>query len=261
MLATEHDDGAAASEPGMTGALREVHPYGGLREVRLYGSLGRRFGRVHRLAVATAGEAVMALTIVLPGFAAYLREHSEPGYHVFAGQRAAGRDLGAEQLLQPVSAREPILIVPVVAGAKRGGALQSILGAVLIGLSVFNPLGLFAGSFAAFSGAGSLGTYLLLGGVAQMAFGPQRTSSQQRIKDEPSKNFDGPTNTDAQGGPVPVRFGRVICGGVRVSAGITTDEVYVAAAGSGGSGGMTPQPLPAEQPLDPIRDNLKEFIE
>ena len=39
-----------------------------LREVRLYGALGREFGRVLHLAVATPAEAVRALRAVLPGF-------------------------------------------------------------------------------------------------------------------------------------------------------------------------------------------------
>ena len=45
-----------------------------LRTIRLYGEAGRRFGRVHRLALDTnsVAEAVQALCSQIAGFRAYL---------------------------------------------------------------------------------------------------------------------------------------------------------------------------------------------
>ncbi len=45
---------------------------GEVTTIRLYGKLGARFGRVHRLAVSSAAEAVSALGSQLQGFNAYL---------------------------------------------------------------------------------------------------------------------------------------------------------------------------------------------
>lgn len=220
-----------------------------LREVRLYGELGRKFGRVHRLAVESVREAMQALAVVLPGFERHLREHSAPGYHVFIGQRARGRDIGERQLEEPVSAAEPIMLVPVVAGAKKAGAFQAVLGIALIALTAWNPLGAFAGAFAPLAGAGKLGAYLLIGGALQMASAPRKAASATRVENR-SFGFDGPVNTDEEGLPVPVAIGRFIAGGARISAGIATDEMPLAGAGAG-SGGMAPAVLPGWVQPDP----------
>lgn len=212
-----------------------------LREVRLYGELGRRFGRVHQLAVESAREAVQALSVVVPGFERYLREHSAPGYHVFVGKRARGHDLAEKQLDHPVGAADPIMLVPAIAGAKRQGVFQTILGAVLAITGTFlfpNPTLV------------KVGAQLALGGVIQMISAP-RTSERAERADVRSFGFDGPVNTDEEGLPVPLAIGRVIVGGARISAGISTDEMPLATAGSGG-GGMSPAPLPGWMPRYPI---------
>src|SRR3972149_784169 len=98
-----------------------------LREVRLYGELGRRFGRLHRLAVTSAAEAVHALCVVLPGFERAFVGGGRGGYHVVV-RRGAITVPGARAR---VGGPEPIRIVPVVAGSKRGGLLPILLGAAL----------------------------------------------------------------------------------------------------------------------------------
>lgn len=224
-----------------------------LRQVRLYGALGRKFGRVHHLAVGSPREAMQALGVVLPGFATHVLEHNEPGYHVFIGKRGQG-SIGAEQLEQPVSAREPICVVPAVAGAKSGGLFQTILGIALIGLTAWNPLGAFVGggayggSFAVFSGAGKLGAYLALGGVVQMIAAHSMGSPEPKAAGLPSYHFDGPVNTTQEGLPVPLRYGRTIFGPAVISAGISSEDIKMAAA---------PAPFvnplrPAHEPLDPV---------
>ena len=138
-----------------------------LREVRLYGALGREFGRVFRLAVATPAEAVRALIAVLPGFErAFIGRDGRQGYHVFVGRSALRRDLGEQELSEPLGAADPIRLVPVIQGAKRGGLFQTILGAVLV------VVGLFSAQF----GGGALlqiGAAMILGGVVQL-LSPQR---------------------------------------------------------------------------------------
>lgn len=220
-----------------------------LREVRLYGVLGRKFGRVHRLAVASAREAVHALCVVLPGFGQHLATHSEPGYHVFIGKRGQG-NLGPDRLDQPVSAREPICLVPVVAGGKSGGLFQVILGVALIGLAMWNPLGFVVGEFAPLGGVaiGKIGAYLALGGVVQMIAAHQMGKPQAGAAGEPSYRFDSQVNVAQEGGPVPLRYGRTIYRPNVVSQGILSEDIKPAAAPAP----MPPATLPAEQPLDPI---------
>jgi predicted phage tail protein len=215
-----------------------------LREVRLYGALGREFGRVFCLAVATPAEAVAALRAVLPGFTrALMGADGQARYHVLVGRRNSRvdtrRDLGLQQLQEPVGAAEPIRLVPVIEGAKRAGFGQVVLGAALIGLTIWNPLGLFAGQFAVFETAASIGAALVLGGVIQM-LSPQRVGRDERVENAPSYAFDGPVNNTEQGGPVPLAYGHVVCGSTVVSQGLSTVDVALPGAYGDGLPGVLP---------------------
>jgi len=190
------------------------------REIRLYGALGRKFGRVHRFAVANAAEAVRALSANFPGFAQHLREHSEPGYHVWVGRENVGDDA----LSLPAGGRDVIKIAPAIAGAKKNGALQTILGVTLIvaGL-VATALGFpTAGAFMV-----KVGAVLALGGVAQMLTPTPKTSTGSTADNKASYVFSGAVNTSAQGSAVPVLYGEMIVGSAVISAGIYTEELAV----------------------------------
>lgn len=194
--------------------------------VLLYGHLGKRFGRRHRYDVRSPAEAVRALCATIPGFRAYLAEHSAPGYRVLVGKDP--RDFDTLSL----PADEAIKIVPVTAGAGRGlGSV--ILGAALIGFGVMTGgagLGLQAAwaaggmTFAGYLSA-NIGLALVLGGVSQMlAPQPKTSGTPERPENKPSYVFDGPVNTAAQGNPVPVCYGRLIVGSQVISAGMVAEE-------------------------------------
>lgn len=189
-----------------------------LREVRLYGWLGTQFGRVHRLAVSSAAEAIRALCVLLPGFEAALAESELQGvrYACFLGRR----NLAEEELHLP-AAEDPIRVAPIPAGAKRGGLFQTILGAVLIVVgAVVNVVA---------PGAGvpimQMGGALALGGVVQLVSPQQRgLSARDSPNNGASYNFNGAVNTFAQGGPVPLLYGRMIVGSSVISAGIYAED-------------------------------------
>lgn len=191
-----------------------------LREVRLYGVLGKRFGRVHRLAVESAAEAVRALCAVLDGFERWLLDHSEPGYHVFSGRA----NLSVDDLDLPAGTREVIRIVPAVVGSKRNGFLQTVVGAALVVAgAVMTAYGVPGGSMVA-----QAGVAMIIGGVVQM-LSPQRGADQSdRQPNQPSYSFNGPANTDAEGGCVPLFYGGpMLVGSVVISGGITTTDIAV----------------------------------
>ena len=183
-----------------------------IRTIRLYGKLGAKFGRVHRLAVDSAAEAVRALSVLLPGFRQELANSSNRGvsYAVFHGKR----NLGPEELGHSPGA-EDIRIAPVLQGRKRGGILQTIIGAVL----------LVTGAYLANGYLMSAGASMMLGGVSQMLSPHPRGLS---AKDDPnngaSYNFNGPVNTSAQGNPVPLLYGRMLVGSAVISAGIYAED-------------------------------------
>jgi predicted phage tail protein len=192
-----------------------------IRTIRLYGKLGARFGRVHRLAVASTAEAVRALCVMLPGFQTELMTSKDRGvaYACFLGKSNISKDD-----LHLAGGSDDIRIAPVTAGAKRGGVLQFIVGAVLV----------IVGAFTSWSGGTaliSMGVSMMAGGVVQM-LSPQQaqSSAADAAENGASYNFNGPVNTTAQGNPVPVLYGRMIVGSAVISAGILAQEqAYVGA--------------------------------
>jgi predicted phage tail protein len=191
------------------------------RTIRLYGKLGAQFGRIHRLAVDSTAEAVRALCVMLPGFQAELMTSKDRGiaYACFLGKTNIGKD---ELLL--AGGIDDIRIAPVVVGAKSGGVLQFIVGAVLV----------IVGAFTSWSGGTaliSMGISMMAGGVVQM-LSPQQaqSSAADKVENGASYNFNGPVNTTAQGNPVPLLYGRMIVGSAVISAGILAQEqAYVGA--------------------------------
>ncbi len=195
-----------------------------LREVRLYGELGRRFGRIFRLAVATPAEAVQALCAVLPGFkAAFLGPDKRAGYHVYVGRQAQRRCIGEKEAVEPLAAQDTIRFVPEIAGAKRAGTAQVIVGYILYAVGVVLAAYGYVPAGQAFMSAGSA---MMLGGVIQL-LSPQRTNKSQSVENQPSYAFDGPVNNTEQGGPVPLAYGTVVCGSTVVSQGLSTTEIVI----------------------------------
>lgn len=207
-----------------------------LTKIILYGILGRRFGRIHYLAVSSAAEAVRALGSLLPGFDAFLTRSKDNGmgYAVFYGKH----NLKKEEL-NFHNGDSDIRLAPILLGSKSGGWFNIILGAVLV---------IVGAVLTAYGGGGlgvplmKLGVGLIVGGVVQLLTPvPKGLSARDSPENRPSYAFNGAVNTQAQGNPVPVLYGDLIVGSAVLSAGINAvDQAYIpgpAGAGSGGSGG------------------------
>lgn len=192
------------------------------RIVRLYGALRARFGKEFRLAVASPAEAVRALSVQLPGFQAFLMGAKDRGmvFSVFNGRR----NLTEDQLHDPPG-DDMIRIAPVLQGAKRGGTLQTIVGAVLIvaGLAI----NIFSSGSLAWIGTPlvNAGVAMVIGGVVQMLSPTQKgLGTQESAANKPSYAFNGPVNTQAQGNPVPVAYGETWAGSAVISGGIFAED-------------------------------------
>ena len=224
-----------------------------LREVRLYGHLGRRFGRVHRLAVDTPREAVHALSLQQPGLRQALLDH-QAGFHVLVGDGRREHDRGQDDIDVSLGSMSIVRIVPVVEGAKKGWA-KVVLGAALMVLAPYAAGALFGAGAAVGVSVGvstygvSIGKALLLGGLVQL-LSPQPPKQSSPTEKETSFSFNGPINTVAGGGPVPIAIGRLFVGSVTISAGLTTDEL----AGSAVSVPAAP-PIPPHMTADPTTQN------
>lgn len=192
--------------------------------IELYGLLAKTFGKTHQRLVRTKAEAIHALCKTITNFERFLNNSKLRGltYAVFVGKR----NIGFDDLGYPVT-EEVIKIVPVTIGSKRAGALQTILGAVLV------VAGVVVGVLAGWTGIGGavaagmikVGAALAIGGVIQM-LSPQigGLASKQDADNQASYAFGGVTNTAAQGYPVPLLYGKRRIGGAIISAGIYVED-------------------------------------
>lgn len=182
-----------------------------MKTILLYGFLGRQFGRVHHYDVQSAAEAVRAMCVTLKGFKKSMVDGG--AYRVLVGGRDA---LDVGRLMDPVSDKESIRFVPVVAGAGNGVG-QFILGAVLTVVGVYfniTPLT-------------NMGIAMMVGGAAQLLFTPKASQpgANERPENRPSYTFDGAVNTTGQGNPVPIGYGRLIVGSQVISAGLSVEQI------------------------------------
>ena len=184
--------------------------------------MGARFGRVHHLAVDSCAEAISALSAILPGFDQYMRDSQSRGltFAPFIGKR----NIGFNEMSQPIPDGEEFRIAPIIIGNKKGGLFQTILGAAMI----------VAGVVASFiAGGQAVSPYLVAAGISTAAGGvmqmlsPQSTGMKIREDDAnaPSYAFGQPVNTTAQGNIVGVLYGEREIGGAIISAGIIANEV------------------------------------
>ncbi|MBF6029687.1 tail assembly protein [Pseudomonas sp. P115] len=183
-----------------------------MQTVLLSGSLGRQFGRRHRITTSAGFRDVVGYLKQFPGFEQHMAESSSKGlkYAIFNGRE----NIGEDDLGKPTG-RDVIRIVPVIAGSKRAGLIQTIVGVVLIAV----------GSYFGQSWAVQLGIGLTVGGAAQL-LSPQAKGlgTQDGPNNRPSYSFNGPVNTSVQGNPVPLLYGRMTTGSAVISAGIYSED-------------------------------------
>lgn len=194
--------------------------YQPMTTILLYGQL-RQFGRSFRLSVRTAAEAVKALCVQIPGFERFISNAKSRGmeFAVFRGKQNIGEDeLG-------YGGSGDIRIAPVIVGSKRGGVMQTIVGAVLIVAGA--AINYFSGGSLAWLGTPmmQIGLATAIGGVIQM-LSPQAGGLKTSAAPEntPGYAFGSAKNTTASGNPVPLCYGKRRVGGAIISAAIYAED-------------------------------------
>ncbi len=114
------------------------------------------------------------------------------------------QNLSKEQLKDPPGA-DDIRIAPVLAGSKRGGVLQTIVGVALIVVAGIAAGPGAAAGVAEFWGAvGAAGWSLAIGGVAQMLSPqPRGLRAKESAENAPNYSMNGPVNVQARATPCP----------------------------------------------------------
>jgi len=183
-----------------------------LKTIKLYGVLAKRFGKEFWLDVENTREAMRALSVQVPGFEHFMLHAHEQGleFAVFQDKH----NISETELDMSTSAKV-IKVVPKVKGA--GGALQTILGAVLVvvgAVMVFTGVGAPIGTALIGAGIG-----MMVGGIAMMLMPKIENQDQNQDGNKANKGFGGAVTTVAQGNPVPVLYGQREVGGFIASAG------------------------------------------
>lgn len=225
-----------------------------MAHVVLHGSL-KKFGGPFDLGAQTAGEAVRALCIMVPGF----RQAITAGnWRVVRGKRRKGLALGIEDIGIGLGPKTELHIAPAPKGS--GGSRGASTGKIIIGVVMIAAVVLTAGAaMPAMAGAAAIagtaaptlagaiagisvmgisgaqialmGAALLITGVSQMLSPQPKESKATEAPDQkPSYLFSGVTNQTEQGVPIPLAFGEAMTGSIVVSAGLDVETL------SGGDG-------------------------
>lgn len=186
--------------------------------IRFYGDL-KQFGTKYKINATTGAEALRCLIIQLPG----LRKKIMNGWYRV---RIAKEDIRDENQLissmnMPISDNSTIHIVPQVEGAKNNGVFSTIAGAVLVVAGVvvsvvskgaLSPIG---------KGMISAGVGLMVGGVIMMLTRLPNSDTSGGNKNN-NTSFSNLDNSNSQGSPVPVLYGRMMVSPCTLSEGLQT---------------------------------------
>lgn len=186
-----------------------------LKKIKLYGILAKRFGKEFRLDVENTREAMRALCVQIPGFEHFMLHAHEQGleFAVFQDKQNIG-----ECEIEMTTNAQVIKVVPRVMGA--GGAVQTIIGAVLVVVGIVVTGMTFGGAAPIGAALIGAGIGMMVGGIAMMLM-PKTETTQDENQDgnKANKGFGGAVTTVAQGNPVPVLYGQREIGGFIASAG------------------------------------------
>lgn len=202
-----------------------------LKTLTLKGVAAKKFGRVHHFHVADIREMLRAMCSQVPGFKKYMSNAHHSGVR-FAFFRD-GENIGVEEF-ELTSTASDFTMMPVTEGAKQGGVLQIVIGAVALVAAFFTAGGslalwgaaMSAGAISATTVLTGIGLSMMLGGVVQMLT-PQpkiNIGASSSTDNKPNYAFGAPVNTVAMGYPVPLLYGQREIGGAIISAGLFSSD-------------------------------------
>lgn len=180
--------------------------------IKFYGNL-KQYGDKYKINANTAAEALNCLYVQIKG----LKEDIRSGFFKIRINKTDISEKTLQVGLHSQLALDSVIhIVPVIAGAKKGGLFSIIAGAALIVVGIYGNI---AGNWGTPFITAGIG--MLVGGVAQMLTKtPKMDDSFESAKK--STSFSNLENTNAQGAPVPLVYGMMMVGSKVVSQGVET---------------------------------------
>lgn len=188
-----------------------------MAKIIFHGDLKRFTNEPIELDVSNFRELMSGLLSQIKG----LREHLRHGYYKV---RIGKRHLSEEQIKSsPIELDETSAVhfTPVIMGAgKAAGAIQMIVGVVLIAVAWWNPLGWSAGAVMM---AGAMGASLAMSGaMALLTKAPDMNTKLDEGEKKQSTSFSNIRNLTPQGRPIPLLYGKMMTSLVLISQGIET---------------------------------------
>ena len=179
--------------------------------VKFYGNL-KQYGDKYKINADTAAEALNCLYIQIKG----LKEDIKKG---FFRVRINKKDISEKTIQFGLQSQLPpnsvIHIVPVAAGAKNGGVLSVIAGAVMVVVGCWSGQYWLAG----------MGFGMMVGGAAMMMTKTPKMKDNANDDGKKSTSFSSLGNATAQGAPVPLPYGEIMVGSRVESEGVETMDV------------------------------------
>ncbi|HHT4259119.1 TPA: tail assembly protein [Klebsiella variicola] len=191
-----------------------------LVHVQLGGAMARNFGRHWHLKVKNVKQALELIEANKPGLKRWMKNNIKAysNYHIqitTKDGRKRSMDESECQMLSESNSIEKIRITPIPqgSGGKGFGWFETIVGATVLVASIWVPA------------LAPLGLSLTMAGLQQI-LSPQAQNASNRKADSDSFYFDGPQNTDNQGNPVQLNYGKeILIGSQIISSSITIDQI------------------------------------
>lgn len=194
-----------------------------LTKIVLHGRLGKDVGRkTWNLKVDSISEGLRAIDILSKRkFTKTIlaNEKRNVKYKVLVNNKDAisksietAEDAIDSELFIERKGMEKIDIVPVIEGA--GGDTKDTL--MVVGGALMFGMGLYMGS----SMMVQLGLFAMLSGMANLLAEPPEFEDFreiQQVNKRESYLFNGPINTYNPGGPIPIGYGRILCGSLAIA--------------------------------------------
>ncbi|CDL80968.1 tail assembly protein [Xenorhabdus szentirmaii] len=186
------------------------------------GVLGKKFGKEHRVKCITVRQGISIINCNRQGVLAWMKQNATKyqKYHIRV-TRANGtiRDMSeTEYQMENHGDMVHVCVTPIYrgAGAKVMGAIQAVIGAVLI------VVGLYTQNYAlALAGAS-----MLIGGVMGLLTKTPNPYTGGADNRKNSTYFDGPQNTVEQGAPVPIIYGEeILVGSQLISLKLSVEQL------------------------------------
>lgn len=213
-------------------------------KVFLHGNFGQTVGPEWELYAKTPAQALRLIEANTKKVFKFLTDIKERNvnYQILIGDQPISSE---QELNCGMGKQQELHFVPVPEGAKSG--LGKILAAIAIIVVVFvlqqyeflptlAQIGGAGGAAAAGFGATSayvtlaaysVATSLIVGGITQIIVGNPKTSGYSSEENEPSYIFNGPINTTRQGNPVPLCYGKMLCGSALITLQVSSTDISV----------------------------------